>query len=457
MYTVCWFDRKSNIVFASFFPSFFETHSCILPSSAFGGEKWKTNVLLTSFLCPGWGCLCCSHPAVLHSVSRLTPHSDDHTFLLLHVLLRVVFADFFVMNLILWGEGSSAAMPFGTLVAILALWFCISVPLTFLGAYFGFKKAVSKYWVYVCADFVHSNTFGFRPPPLESTLLILILTFDYKSSASTSCKIQDSGHMLTLQNYSPLFVFNQSQSVWPTDGWRWWTTSYIWPTTVCVRTLGKSSVSSWLPDTDRPDALWSLTTNLRILRIEWTETNQTPAWTKSHLQFRSIKNTWMHTASQQCGHSTTQKTCTRRCVHTVDWQRSPDTHSYVQSRHESTPGCCIQTTRCVFGFNLPLWILQGIEHPVRTNQIPRQIPEQSFYTKPFPGIVMGGILPFGCIFIQLFFILNSIWWAKRQKRLILKTAHADECRHFYDSTVDLWTYCKCLLVIHITYSVFSGL
>ncbi|MGH0187028.1 UNVERIFIED_CONTAM: hypothetical protein FKN15_023451 [Acipenser sinensis] len=105
---------------------------------------------------------------------------------------RIVFADFFVMNLILWGEGSSAAIPFGTLVAILALWFCISVPLTFLGAYFGFKK-------------------------------------------------------------------------------------------------------------------------------------------------------------------------------------------------------------------------NAIEHPVRTNQIPRQIPDQSFYTKALPGIIMGGILPFGCIFIQLFFILNSIW------------------------------------------------
>uniref|UniRef100_A0AAQ4PP79 Transmembrane 9 superfamily member n=1 Tax=Gasterosteus aculeatus aculeatus TaxID=481459 RepID=A0AAQ4PP79_GASAC len=123
----------------------------------FGGEKWKTNVLLTALLCPG-----------------------------------IVFADFFLMNLILWVEGSSAAIPFGTLVAILALWFGISVPLTFIGAYFGFKK---------------------------------------------------------------------------------------------------------------------------------------PA----------------------------------------------------------------------------------IEQPVRTNQIPRQIPEQSFFTKPIPGIVMGGILPFGCIFIQLFFILNSIW------------------------------------------------
>ncbi|KTF79890.1 hypothetical protein cypCar_00018156 [Cyprinus carpio] len=123
----------------------------------FGGENWKTNVLLTAFLCPG-----------------------------------IVFVDFFMMNLILWVEGSSAAVPFGTLVAILALWFGISVPLTFVGAYFGFKKP-------------------------------------------------------------------------------------------------------------------------------------------------------------------------------------------------------------------------GIEPPVRTNQIPRQIPQQSFFTKAMPGIIMGGILPFGCIFIQLFFILNSIW------------------------------------------------
>ncbi|KAJ8266944.1 hypothetical protein GJAV_G00136450 [Gymnothorax javanicus] len=71
----------------------------------FGGEKWKTNVLLTALLCPG-----------------------------------IVFTDFFLMNLILWVEGSSAAVPFGTLVAILALWFGISVPLTYLGAYYGFKK-----------------------------------------------------------------------------------------------------------------------------------------------------------------------------------------------------------------------------------------------------------------------------------------------------------------------------
>jgi len=124
---------------------------------AFGGEKWKSNVLLTSMLCPG-----------------------------------VVFSHFFILNLVLWYYGSSAAIPFFTLVALLALWFGVSVPLTFVGAYFGFRKP-------------------------------------------------------------------------------------------------------------------------------------------------------------------------------------------------------------------------SMEQPVRTNQIPRQIPDQSVYTQPIPGIIMGGVLPFGCIFIQLFFVLNSIW------------------------------------------------
>ncbi|XP_050309500.1 transmembrane 9 superfamily member 2-like [Anthonomus grandis grandis] len=124
---------------------------------SFGGEKWKSNVLLTSMLAPG-----------------------------------IVFALFFVMNLVLWAKGSSAAIPFSTLVGLLALWWLVSVPLTFVGAFIGFRK-------------------------------------------------------------------------------------------------------------------------------------------------------------------------------------------------------------------------RAIEHPVRTNQIPRLIPEQSVYTQAIPGIVMGGVLPFGCIFIQLFFILNSLW------------------------------------------------
>jgi len=57
-----------------------------------------------------------------------------------------------------------------------------------------------------------------------------------------------------------------------------------------------------------------------------------------------------------------------------------------------------------FGFKKPVE-----EFPVRINQIPRQIPVQVWYMKPVFSILMGGILPFGAVFIELFFILSSLW------------------------------------------------
>jgi len=70
-----------------------------------------------------------------------------------------------------------------------------------------------------------------------------------------------------------------------------------------------------------------------------------------------------------------------------------------------------------FGISVPLAFLgsyfgfkkRALEQPVRTNQIPRQIPEQAWYMRPIFSIFMGGILPFGAVFIELFFILSSIW------------------------------------------------
>ncbi|KAG0094043.1 hypothetical protein BGZ93_007077 [Podila epicladia] len=53
-----------------------------------------------------------------------------------------------------------------------------------------------------------------------------------------------------------------------------------------------------------------------------------------------------------------------------------------------------------------------IEYPVTANQIPRQIPEQVFYLRPIPSMLIGGVLPFGAIFIELYFIMNSIWFHK---------------------------------------------
>eukprot|EP01137_Pigoraptor_chileana_P023691 Opistho-2@90415 len=71
-----------------------------------------------------------------------------------------------------------------------------------------------------------------------------------------------------------------------------------------------------------------------------------------------------------------------------------------------------------FGISVPLCFLgaylgfrkSAIEHPVRTNQIPRQIPEQVFYMRPLPAILMGSVLPFSAVFIELYFIISSVWF-----------------------------------------------
>jgi hypothetical protein len=57
-----------------------------------------------------------------------------------------------------------------------------------------------------------------------------------------------------------------------------------------------------------------------------------------------------------------------------------------------------------------------IKHPVRVNNIPRQIPPQPWYLHPVPSVLVGGILPFGAVFIELFFIMSSIWLAQVRGR-----------------------------------------
>ena len=68
------------------------------------GEHWRRNVMLAAFLIPG-----------------------------------IIFGILLTLNFILIGRQSSSAVPFGTLVALVALWFLVSIPLCVVGAYFGFK------------------------------------------------------------------------------------------------------------------------------------------------------------------------------------------------------------------------------------------------------------------------------------------------------------------------------
>ncbi|KAF1820468.1 uncharacterized protein K489DRAFT_382405 [Dissoconium aciculare CBS 342.82] len=49
------------------------------------------------------------------------------------------------------------------------------------------------------------------------------------------------------------------------------------------------------------------------------------------------------------------------------------------------------------------------EPPVRTNQIPRQIPPAVGYLRPLPSMLLVGVLPFGAIFVELYFIMSSLW------------------------------------------------
>ncbi|KAI7901106.1 uncharacterized protein BX663DRAFT_457194 [Cokeromyces recurvatus] len=52
------------------------------------------------------------------------------------------------------------------------------------------------------------------------------------------------------------------------------------------------------------------------------------------------------------------------------------------------------------------------DFPCRVNPIPRPIPEKVWYAEPLMIVAMGGILPFGSIFIEIYFIFTSFWTYK---------------------------------------------
>ncbi|KAI1318885.1 Transmembrane 9 super member 4 [Mortierella claussenii] len=93
---------------------------------------------------------------------------------------------------------------------------------------------------------------------------------------------------------------------------------------------------------------------------------------------------------------------------------------FVWSKNSSNAipfGTFFALTLMWFGISLPLSLIGAffgqrkaiIEHPGRTNQIPRQIPESVWYLRPRYMITLGGLLPFAVIFIELFYVLKSVW------------------------------------------------
>lgn len=100
---------------------------------SFGGESWKRNIVMTPLLIPGF-----------------------------------IFAVFFLLNLFVWAKGSSGAVPFGTMLALVLIWFVISVPLSVAGSWVGFRQRVSRLYVLSqsCAD--HDRPSKDRPRRTKS-------------------------------------------------------------------------------------------------------------------------------------------------------------------------------------------------------------------------------------------------------------------------------------------------
>jgi transmembrane 9 superfamily member 2/4 len=71
----------------------------------FGGHLWQQNCVVTGSLVPG-----------------------------------LLFAILFVLNLFVWAQSSSNAIPFGTLVALLVLWLLVQLPLVYVGAWVGHHR-----------------------------------------------------------------------------------------------------------------------------------------------------------------------------------------------------------------------------------------------------------------------------------------------------------------------------
>lgn len=53
----------------------------------------------------------------------------------------LTFGLVFVLNLFVWAQASSTAIPFGTLVGMLLLWLCVQVPLVLAGSHYGYVRA----------------------------------------------------------------------------------------------------------------------------------------------------------------------------------------------------------------------------------------------------------------------------------------------------------------------------
>lgn len=91
-------------VFAGVFSGYFSGRIY----KTFNGKDWRRNTLMTALLFPG-----------------------------------LLFSTIFILNLFVWAQASSTALPFGTLVGLIALWLLIQLPLVYCGSWLGYYRSNS--------------------------------------------------------------------------------------------------------------------------------------------------------------------------------------------------------------------------------------------------------------------------------------------------------------------------
>lgn len=82
-----------------------------------------------------------NNPLLVALPSSLRPLLANRATVLTALLYPgLFFGTFFVLNIINWANQSTDAVPFTSMCVVIILWFGVSVPLVFLGSYFGYKK-----------------------------------------------------------------------------------------------------------------------------------------------------------------------------------------------------------------------------------------------------------------------------------------------------------------------------
>jgi transmembrane 9 superfamily protein 2/4 len=114
----------------------------------------------------------------------------------------LAFCMFLIFNIILWFLHSSASAPFLDVIILAAMWCCVSIPLVFLGAYFGYKEEV------IAFPTVTSTIARAIPPlPLAMQPVYAIMTAGVVPFAATYVELFFIMTSLWMDQYYYIFGF----------------------------------------------------------------------------------------------------------------------------------------------------------------------------------------------------------------------------------------------------------